>query len=57
MVTASARERLGVVNLVLIRCWDDPALREHVRITIGTREQMRHLVLETRAILSERTIS
>lgn len=26
---------------VLIRCWDDPALREHVRITIGTREQMR----------------
>ena len=42
---------------VLIRCWDDPALREHVRITIGTREQMRRLVLETRAILSERTIS
>ena len=42
---------------VLIRCWDDPALREHVRISIGTREQMRRLVLETRAILSERTIS
>ena len=41
---------------VLIRCWDDPALREHVRISIGTREQMRRLVLETRAILSERTI-
>lgn len=41
---------------VLIRCWDDPTLREHVRISIGTREQMRRLVLETRAILSERTI-
>ena len=41
---------------VLIRCWDDPALREHARISIGTREQMRRLVLETRAILSERTI-
>ena len=42
---------------VLIRCWEDPALREHVRISVGTREEMRRLVLETRAILSERTIS
>lgn len=41
---------------VLIRCWDDPNLKEHVRITVGTREQMRRLMLETRAILDERKI-
>lgn len=41
---------------VLVRCWDDANLKEHVRISIGTREQMRRLVLETRAILNERKI-
>lgn len=41
---------------VLVRCWDDPRLKEHVRISIGTRAQMRRLVLETRAILTERKI-
>ena len=29
---------------VLIRCWDDPALREHVRITIGTPEENTRLL-------------
>ena len=38
---------------VLVRHWDEPGLENHVRITIGTREQMHRLILETRAILAE----
>lgn len=38
---------------VLVRYWNAPRLDRHVRISIGTREQMRRLVLETRAILAE----
>ncbi|MEG1890631.1 MAG: histidinol-phosphate transaminase [Clostridia bacterium] len=38
---------------VLVRCFGGALMREHVRITIGTREQMRRLVLETREILTE----
>ncbi len=54
----TAREYYAALKArgVLVRCWDDPKLKEHVRISIGTREQMRRLMLETRAILNERKI-
>lgn len=38
---------------VLVRHWSEPRIEAYVRITIGTREQMRRLVLETRGILLE----
>ncbi len=41
---------------VLIRCWDDPRLREHARISIGSDADMTRFLQETRAILAERSI-
>ena len=38
---------------VLVRCWDKPALRDYVRVTIGSREQMDAFLEQVRAILKE----
>ena len=38
---------------VLVRCWDKPALRDYVRVTIGSREQMDAFLSQVRAILKE----
>ena len=38
---------------VLVRCWDKPALRDYVRVTIGSREQMDVFLEQVRAILEE----
>ena len=38
---------------VLVRYWNKPALQSHVRITIGSREQMDVLLEKIREILKE----
>ena len=38
---------------VLVRCWDKPALRDYVRVTIGSRAQMDAFLDQVRAILEE----
>ena len=38
---------------VLVRYWNKPALQNHVRITIGSREQMDVLLEKVREILKE----
>lgn len=38
---------------VLVRCWDKPALRDYVRVTIGSKKQMDVFLSQVRAILEE----
>ena len=54
--TALEYERALRARGVLIRRWNDPALREHARVSIGSKEQMQRFLLETREILRERNM-
>ena len=38
---------------VLVRYWNKPALRDYVRVTIGSREQMDRFLSTVRTILKE----
>ena len=38
---------------VLVRCWDKPDLRDYVRVTIGSRDQMDEFLNQVRAIMEE----
>ncbi len=39
---------------ILVRCWDKPALRDYVRVTIGSREQMDAFLSQIQAIMKEK---
>ena len=38
---------------VLVRCWDKPDLRDDVRVTLGSRDQMDEFLNQVRAIIEE----
>ena len=50
-VTVTADKEKGV----LVRWFDKPRLREHLRITVGSREQMEALLRALREILEGKT--
>lgn len=58
-IFAGANPRLGCGDFykklreknILVRYWDAPRIKDYVRITIGTQEQMEKLVAATREIL------
>lgn len=54
-ITAAEYQQALRARNILIRHFDKPRIREYVRISIGTAEQMRALVAATRDILFERS--